>query len=63
MNKEVSDRRGTMVGTVNYMAPEMIQESESTCATDVYWKSSVPRHELSLSFSGNLCEANRLAKN
>jgi 3-phosphoinositide dependent protein kinase-1 len=36
MNKEVSDRRGTMVGTVNYMAPEMIQESESTCATDLW---------------------------
>lgn len=31
-----SDRRGTFVGTVNYMAPEMILECESTLATDLW---------------------------
>jgi 3-phosphoinositide dependent protein kinase-1 len=30
------DRKGTFVGTVNYMAPEMISESESTLSTDLW---------------------------
>ena len=30
------EHRGTFVGTVNYMAPEMIKESESTLATDLW---------------------------
>ena len=30
------DRRGTFVGTVNYLAPEMIQECQSTCETDLW---------------------------
>ena len=31
-----SQRRGTFVGTVNYLAPEMAKDSESTCATDLW---------------------------
>ena len=30
------EHRGTFVGTVNYMAPEMIKECESTLATDLW---------------------------
>ena len=29
-------RRGTFVGTVNYLAPEMIQECQSSCASDLW---------------------------
>lgn len=29
-------RRGTFVGTVNYLAPEMIQECQSTCSSDLW---------------------------
>ena len=29
-------RRGTFVGTVNYLAPEMIKDSVATCATDLW---------------------------
>ena len=31
-----SERRGTFVGTVNYLAPEMVKECESTCETDLW---------------------------
>lgn len=30
------DRRGTFVGTVNFLAPEMIKECEATLATDLW---------------------------
>ena len=30
------ERKGTFVGTVNYLAPEMIKESEATLATDMW---------------------------
>jgi 3-phosphoinositide dependent protein kinase-1 len=30
------ERRGTFVGTVNYLAPEMIKDSESTMASDLW---------------------------
>lgn len=30
------DRKGTFVGTVNFLAPEMINECESTCASDLW---------------------------
>lgn len=29
-------RRGTFVGTVNFLAPEMIQSQESTCSSDLW---------------------------
>jgi 3-phosphoinositide dependent protein kinase-1 len=29
-------RRGTFVGTANFLAPEMIKDSESSCATDLW---------------------------
>jgi 3-phosphoinositide dependent protein kinase-1 len=29
-------RRGTFVGTVNYLAPEMINDSQSGCASDLW---------------------------
>lgn len=29
-------RRGTFVGTVNYLAPEMISDCQSTCASDLW---------------------------
>jgi 3-phosphoinositide dependent protein kinase-1 len=29
-------RRGTFVGTVNYLAPEMIKDCQSTCASDLW---------------------------
>lgn len=32
----VKERRGTFVGTVNYLAPEMIQECQATCASDLW---------------------------
>ena len=31
-----SERRGTFVGTVNYLCPEMIQECTSSCETDLW---------------------------
>ena len=31
-----NSRRGTFVGTVNYLAPEMIEEQESSVATDLW---------------------------
>ena len=30
------ERKGTFVGTVNYLAPEMIKECESSLATDLW---------------------------
>lgn len=30
------ERKGTFVGTVNFLAPEMIRDSESTLATDLW---------------------------
>jgi 3-phosphoinositide dependent protein kinase-1 len=30
------ERKGTFVGTVNYLAPEMIKECEATCASDLW---------------------------
>ena len=33
---ESLDRRGTLVGTINYIAPEMIENNESSPATD-FW--------------------------
>ena len=30
------DRRGTLVGTVNYLAPEMIQAQMATLSTDLW---------------------------
>jgi len=30
------DRRGTMVGTMNYVAPEMINSQVATLATDLW---------------------------
>ena len=30
------DRKGTMVGTVNYMAPEMIKDNSASMATDLW---------------------------
>lgn len=30
------ERKGTFVGTVNYLAPEMIKDSEATLATDMW---------------------------
>jgi 3-phosphoinositide dependent protein kinase-1 len=30
------DRKGTFVGTVNYLAPEMIKECEASCASDLW---------------------------
>lgn len=30
------DRRGTFVGTLNYVAPEMVQHNESCLATDIW---------------------------
>ena len=36
-SKELTQgRRGTFVGTVNYLAPEMIQECQSSCASDLW---------------------------
>ena len=35
------ERKGTFVGTVNYLAPEMIKESEATLATDLWRMYSV----------------------
>lgn len=36
-SKEMTQgRRGTFVGTVNYLAPEMIQECQSSCASDLW---------------------------
>ena len=35
-DSEGDERRGTFVGTVNYLAPEMIKECESTLATDLW---------------------------
>jgi 3-phosphoinositide dependent protein kinase-1 len=31
-----NERRGTFVGTVNFIAPEMIQEQHSSCASDLW---------------------------
>lgn len=36
MRGDGGDRRGTFVGTVNFIAPEMIQESESSCCSDLW---------------------------
>jgi len=33
---ENNARRGTFVGTANFLAPEMIKDSESSCATDLW---------------------------
>lgn len=30
------ERKGTMVGTVNYMAPEMIKDNSASMATDIW---------------------------
>lgn len=30
------ERKGTFVGTVNYLAPEMIKECEASCASDLW---------------------------
>lgn len=30
------ERKGTFVGTVNYLAPEMIKECEATCSSDLW---------------------------
>lgn len=30
------DRKGTFVGTVNYLAPEMIKDCEASCASDLW---------------------------
>ena len=30
------ERRGTFVGTLNYVAPEMIQDNDATLATDIW---------------------------
>jgi serine/threonine protein kinase len=30
------ERKGTMVGTVNYMAPEMIKDNAASMATDIW---------------------------
>lgn len=30
------ERKGTFVGTVNYLAPEMIKDSDATCASDLW---------------------------
>lgn len=30
------ERRGTLVGTVNYMAPEMIKDNAASMATDIW---------------------------
>ena len=35
-SSDTMERRGTFVGTVNYLAPEMIQECTSTCETDLW---------------------------
>ena len=36
-SKEMDNvRRGTFVGTVNYLAPEMIKESQSFMASDLW---------------------------
>jgi len=36
-NSESSmDRRGTMVGTMNYVAPEMINSQQATLTTDLW---------------------------
>lgn len=35
-SSDMSERRGTFVGTINYLAPEMIQECTSTCETDLW---------------------------
>ena len=34
--EEGNSRRGTFVGTVNYLAPEMVKDSEATCASDLW---------------------------
>ena len=33
---DLATRRGTFVGTVNYLAPEMIEDCSSTCDTDLW---------------------------
>ena len=30
------DRRGTFVGTVNYLSPEMIKECQASCESDLW---------------------------
>ena len=35
VGKEI-ERKGTFVGTVNYLAPEMIKDSDATCASDLW---------------------------
>jgi 3-phosphoinositide dependent protein kinase-1 len=30
------ERRGTFVGTLNYVAPEMIQSNDATLSTDIW---------------------------
>ena len=36
-SKEMANgRRGTFVGTVNFLAPEMIKDCESTCSSDLW---------------------------
>lgn len=36
-SKELTkNRRGTFVGTVNYLAPEMIKDCQSTCESDLW---------------------------
>jgi 3-phosphoinositide dependent protein kinase-1 len=35
-NNAEFDRKGTFVGTVNFIAPEMIKECQSTCASDLW---------------------------
>lgn len=36
MRQGNDELRGTFVGTVNFIAPEMIQESESSCCSDLW---------------------------
>jgi serine/threonine protein kinase len=31
-----AERKGTLVGTVNYMAPEMIKDNAASMATDIW---------------------------
>jgi serine/threonine protein kinase len=58
------DRKGTFVGTVNYLAPEMIKECEASCASDLWalgciifkmnrdWQSPITINKLLIIFEG-----------